>query len=262
MSMQLRVWQAVNGPGSGMDELRPYHFPGNAIRVLAIHADARFHFRLDLAHRVVNRPAERLHDALVAAHRVQQRYTLGDTEGEIVADRPLRARPHGQRLSGPGIKIVAQPLEGEFVYRAFQPEPRCGLAAPGTDYFLAFTVVISGRVVFLGGRPTILLCDADHAYILLYHTLVNFTLTNSRKAPARAILPRFHFFQYHPCTSEVSRPSPDEPNSSGRHVGFFLKRHKGTLGLRAGQFFNDAKRDKQPLSGRQSHFHEDKVSRS
>ena len=163
MGVQLRIGQAVHRPGSGVDEFRPGHVARGAILVHASHADARFHLRFHLAHRLIDRCPERIQNALVAAHGVQQRNRLRHREREIVTHGPLRARSHRQRHPGPWIEVVAQPLEGEFVHRPNESKPGRAFAAPGANYFLAFAVVIGGRVVFFGGRPTILLCDADHA---------------------------------------------------------------------------------------------------
>ena len=168
MGVQLRVGEAVHRPGRGVDELRPDHVARGAVFVLAAHADAGFHLRFDLAHRLIDRAAEGIHDALVAAHGVEQRDRLRHREREIVTHRPLGSRSHRQRLPGPWVEVVAQPLKGEFVHRPFQPEPGRAFAAPGADQFLSFAVIVRRRVVALGVLGTILLRDADHAYILGY----------------------------------------------------------------------------------------------
>src|SRR5580658_5735474 len=105
-----------------MNELCPNHVPRGAVNVLALLADAGFHLRFHLAHGVIDRPAESIHNGLVAAHRVEQGYAFGYAESEVVTYAPLRARPHGELLSRFGVKVVAQPLEGELVNRSFKPQ--------------------------------------------------------------------------------------------------------------------------------------------
>ena len=146
-----------------MDELRPDHVARGAVRVLAVFADARLHLRFHFAHRLIDRRPERTQDVLVAAHGVEQRDRLRHGEGEIVTHRPLAAGSHRQRLSGCGVEVVAQPLEGELVHRPFQPEPGRTFAAPRADDFLSFAVIVRRRVVTLGTLGTILLRDTNHA---------------------------------------------------------------------------------------------------
>ena len=146
-----------------MDEFRPDHVAGGAVRVLVAFADAGFHLRFPLAHRLIDRRPARIHDALVAAHGVEQRDRFRHREREIVTHRPIAARSHRQWLSGCWIAVVAQPLEGELIHRPFQPEPGRPFAAPQPDKFLSFAVIVRRRVIPLGVLGTILLRDTNHA---------------------------------------------------------------------------------------------------
>ncbi len=146
-----------------MDELRPGHVAGDAVFILPAHADARFHLRFDLSHRLGDRSAESIHDALVAAHGVEQRHRLRHREGEIVTHPPLGARSHRQRFAGRRVEVVAHPLEGQLIDRLFQPEPGGTFTTPGADEFLSFAVIVRRRVVAFGVFGTVLLRDADHA---------------------------------------------------------------------------------------------------
>src|SRR5262249_31080758 len=101
--------------------------------------------------------------ALVAAHGVKQGDRLRHREGEIVTNRPFRPRPDRERLARAWVEVIAQPLEGVFVYRTGQPKPRCALAAPGADQFLSFTVIVRCSVITLGTCGKILLQNSDHA---------------------------------------------------------------------------------------------------
>ena len=76
MGVQLRVGEAVHRPGSGMDEFRPDHVAGGAVGVLAASCGRGFSSPLRFAHRLIDRAAERIQDALVAAHGVEQRNRL------------------------------------------------------------------------------------------------------------------------------------------------------------------------------------------
>ena len=145
-----------------MDELGPDHVARHPVGVLETLADAGFHLRFHLPHRLGDGCPEGTQHVLVAAQGVKQRDRLRHGEREIVTHRPLASRPHGQGLSGPWIAVVAQPIEGGLVYRPFQPEPGCALATPQADQFLSFAVIVRRRVVGLRVLGVILLGDANH----------------------------------------------------------------------------------------------------
>src|SRR5262249_25235956 len=109
-------------------------------------------------------------NVVVAGHPVEQRHRLRDRPGEVVAHRPLRTRADGQWPAGLWVKVVAQPIEGVLVHDPMQPKPFRPLSAPGADQFLAFLVVISRRVIALGGVRAILLGDPQHARIISTET--------------------------------------------------------------------------------------------
>ena len=146
-----------------MDEFRPDHIPGRAVRVLKTPADAGLHFGFHVPHRLIDRTPERLQDVLVATQGVKEGNRLGNRESEVVADSTVRTRPDRQRLARPWIKVVTKSFEREFVDRPFQPEPGGSLASPRPDQFLSLTVIVRSRVIAFGTFSTVLLRNADHA---------------------------------------------------------------------------------------------------
>ena len=99
VGMKLRIGDAINGPGSGVDEFRPDHVAGNTVFILALYADAGFHLRFHLSHRLIDGATERRQYVLVAAHGIQQRHRLRHREREIVPHPPPDARLHRQGFS-------------------------------------------------------------------------------------------------------------------------------------------------------------------
>ena len=99
----------------------------------------------------------------IQAYSQERGISLQNGEGEIVTDSAFGACSHRQRLTGPWIEIVAQPLERGLVHRPGEPEPGGAFAAPQADQFLSFAVIVRHRVVAFGVPGTILLRDSDHA---------------------------------------------------------------------------------------------------
>ena len=177
MGVQLGVRQTINGPRRGMDEFGPDHVARRAVRVLQAPADAGLHLRFHVTHRLIDGCPECRQDVLVAAHGVKQRDRLRHREREVVTHCPLASRSHGQRLAGPWVTVVAQPIERGLIHRPFQPEPGRTLTAPQADQFLSLAVIVCCSVVTFRVLGVILLGDTNHPPILDYHKFLNEILT-------------------------------------------------------------------------------------
>lgn len=91
-----------------MHEFTPGEVAGHPVFILPLLADAGFHFRFEIVHRLPHSIAEGIENPLVAGDAVEQRNALRHMEIEIVSDRAIVFNARRELLAGLRMQIVAE----------------------------------------------------------------------------------------------------------------------------------------------------------
>lgn len=166
VSVKMRIGDAIDGPGSEVDELTPDHIAGGPIFVLPLLANPRLHLCFDVGHRFSNRVPKRRQEAFIAGQPIQQRHTFRHMEVEVIPDPPRCLLPQRERLTSLRMLVLTQRLPVLGLNGPTESQPLGPYPLPSTDQLLPLAVVVSSGIVTLRLPGRRAFNNAEHTRIV------------------------------------------------------------------------------------------------